>query len=146
MKLICAMLAIFITSVSLTVISCKQDKRANLLYKDFFVYNTFRDTCVFIKDSDGDTINFHRRFKILENTFTDTLNISFKWIPPGTLGERFATQIERSTSNGLPNEDIYIKYIEDNDLPVLYTKSLCFYHLSGKIKLRSGQQQQQKST
>ncbi len=108
--------------------------KPSLVYKDLLVYNTFRDTCIVSFYPNGDTIRFHRRFKIMENTFTDTMSIAFHSIYPGTLGERFSGQYDTLTSSAIDVSDENQRYLIENDLPELYTTFLCMRHRSGKVK------------
>jgi hypothetical protein len=106
----------------------KKDTGTPLVYKDVIVYNTFRDTCMIFRDEVGDTIRFHRRYRILENTFSDTMNISLELIKPGQKREIFCKQMDTATNGGMDPSEEHERYLEERDLPVLYTPYICMYH------------------
>ncbi len=127
--------AFFIVAVAAcTQLTGNGKQKSSMEYKDLLVYNTFRDTCIASFYPSGDTIRFHRRFKIMENTFTDTMNVSFHIIFPGNLGVRFCGQVDTLTSSAIDISDENQRYLIENDLPELYNQFLCMYHLSGKVK------------
>ncbi len=105
-----------------------KDSHAPLVYKDVIVYNTFRDTCMIFRDEAGDTIRLHRRYRILENTFSDTMNISLELINPGQKREIFCKQMDTATNGGMDASEEYEQYLEERDLPELYTPYICMYH------------------
>ncbi len=114
------------------------DRRVGLLYKDILVYNTFRDTCMIFRDEAGDTIRFHRRFRILENTFTDTMNVALELIDPGQKREIFCKQMGTATNGGMDNSPEYEDYLERRNKPELYTEYLCMYHRPYWRKINPG--------
>jgi hypothetical protein len=99
------------------------------VYKDVTVYNTFYDTCMIFRDEAGDTIRLHRRFRILENTFSDTMNIAFSSIYPKQKKEIFSIQMDTATNGGMDPSEEHERYLEERDLPELYTPYICMYHL-----------------
>jgi hypothetical protein len=118
----------------------------SLLYKEVVLRNDFADTCIVFKDEVGDTIPFNRNFEIVENTFADTMNVGVNYVKPGVKGRFFTVQIDTSSSQTIFREPEYRQYIEERDLPQLYTKWLCLHNLSfwhwgkttrtGKMRIR----------
>jgi hypothetical protein len=102
----------------------------SMLHKEVVLQNNFTDTCFVFKDEAGDTISFNRNFEIVENSFGDTMNVGINFIPPGQKGKRFTIQIDTSSSETIFRDEEYKQYIEEQDLPELYTKWLCIYNLS----------------
>lgn len=100
----------------------------SLVYKEVVLQNNFTDTCFVFKDEAGDTINFNRNFEIVENTFCDTMNVAINYVPPGQKGKRFTIQIDTSSSATIFRDEEYRQYIENQDLPELYTKWFCIYN------------------
>lgn len=101
-----------------------------LRYKEVVLQNSFADTCFVFKDEAGDTINFNRNFEILENTFGDTMNVGINFVAPRQKGKYFTIQSDTLTDRALDNSEEYQQYLEEGDLPALYTKWLCLYNLS----------------
>lgn len=102
----------------------------SLRYKETVLQNNFTDTCFVFKDDAGDTISFNRNFEILENTFTDTLSVSTNYVGPHQTGKYFSIQVDTFSDRALDNSADYQQYLEERDLPELYTKWLCLYNLS----------------
>jgi hypothetical protein len=101
----------------------------SLLYKEVVLQNNFADTCIVFKYDNGDTIRFNRNFEIVENTFGDTMNVALNYVKPGDKGKYFTIQID-TTRGTIFKDKEYKEYLEENDLPELYTQWLCFYNLN----------------
>lgn len=113
--------------------SCKgnnSSQKDTLLYKDVVIANNCLDTCLFIIDKAGDTITFIRDFEIIENTFTDTMNVAFNMVRPLETGKYFHCQRDTVTNAAMYNSPEHIEYLESIKSPELYTNFLCLYNLT----------------
>jgi hypothetical protein len=112
-----------------------------LYYNEVVLRNNFADTCFVFKDEAGDTISLKRNFEIVENTFGDTMNVGINFVKPGQIGKLFNTQVD-TLNRALDNSEEYRAFLEERDLPELYTKWLCLYNLNlrhGHPTTRTGQ-------
>jgi hypothetical protein len=74
-----------------------------------------------------DSITFSRDFEVLKNSFRDTINLAFNWIPPGQTGKYFNFQNDTLVSESLDQSEYYLNYIRKNSPELLRTKTLCLY-------------------
>lgn len=93
--------------------------------------DNFRDTCIVLKNEKGDTLSFYRNIEIIENSFSDTLNIGFSTVLPGETGVVFLAQTDTSRSSALNADAAYRKHIFETDSPEAKTKFLCVYRSVG---------------
>lgn len=118
---------------------CKS-QTTELNYVDVKLNNTFKDTCLIIKDALGDTLSFYRNIEIIENSFTDTLNIGFSIVQPLKTGDLLILQSDTSKEMALYNDPKYIDYLWKTNHPELKTKYLCIYRYSnGSLNIDKNQ-------
>lgn len=98
--------------------------------KEIVLGSDFIDTCLVFKSASGDTMLFNRKVEVLENTFTDTVNIGFHLLYPKQTGQIFISQYDTATDRSMYASPEYIDYINKHQKPERLTKLLCIYNLS----------------
>ena len=128
---------LLINTTAIFILSCNfksETKDLSSKYFEFKIYNTFNDTCFAISINNSDTLVFNRNIEVIENTFSDTLNIGFNHFSPKQTGKCYVSQSDTIANVALYTDPNYIAYLQETNSPELRFKKLCIYHYKGFSK------------